>query len=259
MDLGIQHKTAIITGASHGLGRTCAEMLAHEGVNLVVCSRNYDSIFSSARTISETYGVNVVPIAADISLPESPDKLVNEAVRKFDSVDILVHTTGISPQEQFETTDDNSRDNAFNLMLMSAVRMAGSVMPNMTSKGWGRIIYLVSIPLHRQFPGSILLHSFRHAVKGMTESLSRETASQGVCINSIVTGNVDTEQFRSIVKNHARKTGSTEKDILHEIESALPRGRIGKPEEIARLVTFLASEKASYITGKTVYLDGEYG
>ena len=255
MDLGIKNKTAIVSGASQGLGRTCAEMLANEGVNLIVCSRNYDNIFSAARSISETFGVNVVPIAADISLPESPDKLVNEAVRKFDGVDILINNTGIFSQEKFEDPDESDWEKAFNLTLMSVLRMTQSVLPYMTSKGWGRIINLVTLPVQQQFPGLILTHSLRYAVVGMTKTLSNEAASQGVCINTIVTANVDTEGFRSIIKKRARESGSTEEKVQNEIESVIPLGRIGMPEELAWFVTFLASEKASYITGMTIDMD----
>ena len=182
MDLGIKNKTAIIAGASQGLGRSCAEMLANEGVNLIVCSGNYDKIFSAARSISETFGVNIVPIAADISLPESPDKLVNEAVIKFDGVDILINNNGISSQEKFEDPDESDWEKAFNLAFMNTVRMTRSVLPHMTSKGWGRIINLVSLPVQQKFPGLILSNSLRYAIVGMTKTLSNEAASKGVCM-----------------------------------------------------------------------------
>ncbi len=256
MDLGIKNKTAIVSEASQGLGRSCAEMLANEGVNLIVCSGNYDNIFSAARSISETFGVNIVPIAADISLPESPDKLVNEAVRKFEGVDILINNTGISSQEKFENPDENNWEKAFNLAFMSTVRMTRSVLPHMTSKGWGRIINLVSLPVQQQFPGLILSNSLRYAIVGMTKTLSNEAASKGVCINTIITGYFDTESFRSIIKKRARGSGSTEEEIQKEIASAIPMGRLGQPEELAWFITFLASEKASYITGMTIHVDG---
>lgn len=256
MDLGIKNKTAIVSGASQGLGRSCAEMLANEGVNLIVCSGNYDKIFSAARSISETFGVNIVPIAADISLPESPDKLVNEAVRKFDGVDILINNTGISSQEKFEYPDESDWEKAFNLAFISTVRMIRSVLPYMTSKGWGRIINLVSLPVQQQFPGLILSNSLRYAIVGMTKTLSNEAASKGVCINTIITGNFDTESFRSIIKKRARESGISEEEVQNEIASAIPMGRLGQPEELAWFITFLASEKASYITGMTIYMDG---
>ena len=119
MDLGLKNKTAIVLGASGGLGRCCAEMLAAEGVNLIICSRNYDNIFAAARSISETYGADVVPIAADISLPETPDKLVGEALRKFSSIDILINNTGISSTAKFDDSDEKELERSFNTTLMT--------------------------------------------------------------------------------------------------------------------------------------------
>ncbi len=258
MDLGINGKTAVVCGASKGLGRACAEQLADEGVNLVVCSRNFDKIFSTARSISEKYGVNVVPIAADISQPESPDKLVGEAIKKFESVDILINNTGGPPPGRFDDIEDSEWENAFNLTLMSIVRMTRAVLPHMSSNGWGRIVNLASISVKQPIPGLILSNSLRSAVVGMAKSLSQDVASKGVLINTIATGNIDTERLRSIIKSRAKAAGVTEKKELSALESTIPMGRIGRPEELASLVVFLASERASYITGVTIQVDGGF-
>jgi len=256
MDLGIKGKTSIVCGASQGLGRASAEMLANEGVNLVICSRNFDKIFSTARSISETSGVSVVPVAADITLPESSDKLVNEAIKQFGSIDILINNAGGPSPGKFEELDDSEWENAFNLALMSTVRMTRTVLPYMISKGWGRVINLASISVKQTISGLILSNSIRSAVTGMAKTLSQEVASKGVLINTIATGNFDTDRLRSIIKNRARASSITEKKAQHELESTIPIGRIGRPEELAWVVAFLASEKASYITGATIQVDG---
>jgi 3-oxoacyl-[acyl-carrier protein] reductase len=256
MDLGLKNKTAIVCGASRGLGRACAEVLAGEGVNLVICSRNFDKIFSTARSISETYGNDIVPIAADVSLPESPEKIVNEALKKFGGVDILINNAGGPAPGTFDDINDSEWEKAFTLTLMSAVRMTRAVLPSMIARGWGRVVNLASLSVKQPIPGLILSNSLRSAVVGMAKTLSREVASRGILINTIATGNFDTSRMRSLLKNRAATVGTSEEKARTDLESTIPLGRLGKPEELAWLVAFLASEKASYITGATIQVDG---
>ncbi|MFC1552930.1 SDR family oxidoreductase [Candidatus Latescibacterota bacterium] len=254
MDLGLKNKTAIVLGASGGLGRCCAEMLAAEGVNLIICSKTYDKIFAAARSISETFGADVVPIAADISLPETPDKLVGEALRKFSSIDILINNTGISSAGKFDDSDEKELERSFNTSLITSIRMAQSVLPHMTSKGWGRIINITSSGTNSHFPGTVFASSLKTAVIDLSRTLSMEFSSNGVLVNTVLTGTFDTESFRAQLKKDAKKTGRSEKTVKREIESALPIGRIGNLEELAWLITFLAGERSSYITGTTIHV-----
>ncbi|MFC1490138.1 SDR family oxidoreductase [Candidatus Latescibacterota bacterium] len=254
MDLGLKNKTAIISGASGGLGRCCAEMLAAEGVNLIICSKTYDKIFAAARSISETFGAEVVPIAADISIPETPDKLVNEALLKFNSVDILINNTGISSNGKFEDLDEKELERSFNTSLLSSIRMAQAVLPHMTFQGWGRILNISSSITNQHFPGTIFAQSFKSAIIDLSRTLSLEVSSKGVLVNTILAGNFDTTIFRSNVKKTAKIIGKSEHAVIREIESAIPIGRIGKLEELAWLIAFLAGERSSYITGTTIYV-----
>ena len=164
MDLGIDGKAAIVCGASQGLGRACAEVLAEEGVNMVLCSRNFDKIFDVARTISETYGTDVKPVACDLTHTGSPEKLVREAVSKFDGVDILINNAGGPPPGSFSGIDDEAWEKAFNLTLMSAVRMIRAALPVMIDKGWGRIVNLASISVKQPIAGLLLSNSLRSAI-----------------------------------------------------------------------------------------------
>jgi 3-oxoacyl-[acyl-carrier protein] reductase len=256
MDLGIKGKVAIVCGASGGLGRACAEALAAEGVRMVLCSRSFDRIFDAARSISETYGTDIVPVACDISHAESPDKLVREATTKFESVDILINNAGGPPPGTFDDLSDEAWEKAFNLTLMSAVRMSRAVLPLMKAKGWGRIINLASIAVKEPIAGLMLSNSLRSALVGMAKTLSREVADRGILINNIATGNFNTERIQSLFENRARNQGITPDQARMQLESTIPLKRLGRPEELAWLVAFLASERASYITGTTISVDG---
>jgi len=256
MDLGLKNKTAIVCGASQGLGKACAEALAGEGVRMVVCSRDFDRIFQAARSIAETYGSTVIPFAADVSNPESPDKLVREAMSKFGSVDILINNAGGPPPGKFGDLDDGDWEKAFNLTLMSVVRMTRAVLPFMEKNKWGRIINLASISVKQPIPTLLLSNALRSSVVGLAKTLAAETASKGVLINTIATGYFETERLKSVFKSQSRKTGLTVGEARAKVESTVPIGRIGHPEELASVVAFLASERASYVTGTTILVDG---
>lgn len=256
MDMGIEGKTAIVCGSSRGLGRACAEALAAEGVNLVLCSRNFDRIFETSRAISERFGVNVIPISADISHPDSPDKLVHEALSHYGGVDILINNAGGPPPGRFDDFDDADWDAAYQLTFMSVVRMSRAVLPLMAKNHWGRIVNLASISVKQPIPGLLLSNAFRSAVVGLARTLADEAAPLGILVNTIATGSFDTDRLRGVYKKRAEETGTPEEEFLKTAEAAIPLGRIGRPEELAWLTTFLASERASYITGATIQVDG---
>ena len=256
MDFGIQGKTAIVCGASRGLGRACAEALAGEGVNIVVNAREFDAVFDTARLIAERYVVEAVPVAADISHPDAPETLMKAAHDRFGGADILINNTGGPTPGTFADCADEEWEKAFHLTLLSAVRMTRAVLPSMTAKGWGRIINLTSIAVKQPIGGLILSNSLRSAVVGMAKTLSQEVAARGITVNNIATGTFYTERLRAIFEDRANRQGITVEQVREEQESAIPMGRLGRPEELAWLVAFLASRRASYITGATIQIDG---
>jgi len=256
MDLGLKDKTAIVCGASQGLGRACAESLAAEGVKILMCSRNFDRIFQAARSIAEACGTTVIPFAADLTVTDTPKKLVHEALSKFGKIDILINNAGGPPPGTFDELDDRAWEDAFRLTLMSAVRMTREVLPVMTGNGWGRIINLASISVKQPIPNLLLSNSLRSAVVGMAKTVADQVASKGVLVNTIATGSFDTERLRSVIRGQSKNSGLTEQEAEAKYAASIPLGRIGRPEELAWLVTFLASERASYITGTTILVDG---
>ena len=256
MELGIKGRTAIVCGSSQGLGRACAEALAAEGANLVVNARNKDEITHTAGSIAETYGVEAVPCVADMMDPDAPDLLTRTALERFGGIDILINNAGGPPPGVFLDSTDEQWERAFRLTLMSVVRMTRAVLPAMFERRWGRIINLASISVKQPINGLLLSNSLRSAVIGMAKTLSREVAPKGVLVNNIATGSFDTERLRSIFRDRASRGGKTLEEVLAFEESAIPLGRIGRPEELAWLVTFLASERSSYITGVTIPVDG---
>ena len=256
MDLGIKGKTAIVCGSSRGLGRACAEALATEGVNLVLNARNAEDISRAAMEISGRFGVEAVPAAADLADPGATDILVHAALERFGGIDILINNAGGPPPGVFLDLSDESWEKAFRLTLMSVVRMTRAALPYMFERKWGRIVNLVSLSVKQPIDGLLLSNSLRSAVIGMAKTLSREVAPKGVLVNNIATGSFDTERLRSIFRDRAVRSGLTPEGILAKEESAIPLGRIGRTEELAGLVTFLASERSSYITGATIPVDG---
>ena len=228
MDLGIKGKTAVVCGASRGLGRACADVLAAEGVNLVLCSRNFENIFNAARSISETFGIEAVPIAADISIPDSPEKVAHEAVKKFGGIDILINNAGGPPPGTFDDTGDENWEKAFNLTLMSAVRMTRAVLPFMKEKKWGRIINLTSISVKQPIQNLLLSNSLRAAVIGMAKTLSQEAGHHNILVNNIATGNFDTERLKSIFAARAKARNISEEQVLKDARIRYSAGKTRK-------------------------------
>ena len=181
---------------------------------------------------------------------------MKEATGKLGGVDILINNAGGPPPGTFDDLGEEAWAKAIDLTLMSAVRMTRAVLPWMTAKGWGRIVNLASISVKQPVSGLLLSNSLRSAVVGMAKTLSQEVADKGILINTIATGSFDTGRIRMLFESRAEKFGITPEKARAQHESAIPLKRLGKPEELAWLVAFLASERASYMTGTTISVDG---
>lgn len=256
MKLGLCNKTALVGGASRGLGLAIAERLAEEGANLVLVSRNVHDIDRVCRKLHEENGIEALAVAGDQSKLEDIDRILHMAIARFGAIDILVHNTGGPPPGLFVDHDDNAWNAAFEGLLLSVVRMCRGVLPNMKSHGWGRIVLNTSFTVKEPAPRLILSNVFRTGVVALAKTLSHEVAADGITVNCVCPGAFDTQRLRSIFEEQAQRDGKTIQEIESEWVSRIPIGRVLEPKELAGLVAFLVSECAGGITGASIPIEG---
>ncbi len=256
MDLGLQGRVAVVCGAGRGLGFAAALELAREGANVVICARGEDSIAAAARRIEEQTDSGALGIAADVSRAGAAEKVIGAAVKKFGGVDVLVNNAGGPPAGSFDNHDDAAWSAAVELNLMSAVRFSREAIPHMRHKQWGRIINITSVAVKQPMEGLILSNAVRAAVVGMAKTLSNELAGDGILVNNVCPGFIETDRSVSLVQGRAEQAGCSYEEQLARLSATIALGRMGSPGELAALIAFLASERAGYITGATVQVDG---
>jgi 3-oxoacyl-[acyl-carrier protein] reductase len=256
MDLGLKNKVALVTAASRGLGRAVAEELAAEGASLIICSRKTDAIERVATEIKNATGVEVLGLAADVANPEDVKRLVQSASERFGRIDILVTNAGGPPAGQFESFTLEQWEEATRLLLHSAVELARQVLPGMKERRWGRILNITSIAVKQPVDNLILSNSLRAAVTGFARTLANEVAGLGVTVNNIMPGYTRTERVEELARMMSAKQGITPAEFIARWEQEIPMRRIGEPREFAALAAFLVSERASYITGTSIPVDG---
>ncbi len=242
MNLTIKGKRALIMGASRGLGFAVAKELAAEGVITAICSSNKENIERAAQEIG------AVPFQADLSKPDVAKKLVADVIAKLGGIDILVVNNGGPVGTTFDTSSDNLWREAFEALFMTTVDSVRACLPGMKNNGWGRIMVITSVAAKEPLANLILSNSLRAGIHGLVNSMSKEFAKFGITVNAIMPGVIMTERISYAFK----KLNVTEEQATANI----PAGRVGQPEELAALVTFLASERASYITGQAIAVDG---
>lgn len=258
MDLGLKDKVALVAGASKGLGREVARSLAREGASVAICARNGELLEKTALAISGDTGAQIWWKVTNLSDPKDVKAFVEGAVERFQTVHILVNNAGGPPSAKFVDLEEDSWEDTFQLNLMSAIRLTRHVLPYMRKQGWGRIINLTSAAVKQPIEGLILSNSIRAAVHGWAKSLSNELAHEGILVNCVCTGFMRTERVEQLAESLARSKGTQSSEIIMGWEAQIPMGRLGKPQELADLVAFLASERAGYITGTSIAIDGGY-
>ncbi len=256
MDLGLKNKIALVAASSKGLGRASAEALAQEGAQVAICARNEEVLRTTAVEIGTSTGSEVLAIPADVSQKEDVERVVKEVVEHFGTLHIVVTNAGGPPAGYFQDFDDQQWQAAFNLTMMSAVRLIRAVLPYMQQQQWGRIINITSLSVKEPIDALILSNSIRAAVHGMAKTLASQLGQYGITVNNVMPGTIHTDRVEQLAQHAASRTGQTVTEALADMGKAVPLGRVGQPEELGALVAFLASEQASYINGASIPVDG---
>lgn len=256
MDLGLQGRVAAVAASSSGLGRAVAQGLAEEGARVVLCSRDETRVRTAAEEIAAATGAETLAVVADVSHEEEAHRFVREAAKWWGRLDILVTNAGGPPPGTFEGLGDEEWQHAFELNLLSSVRMIREALPYMRQARWGRIINITSTSVKAPIPNLLLSNAIRAGVVGMAKTLSLEVAADNILVNNICPGRLDTDRVRSLDEDRAHRSGKSVEEAKQENLSQIPLGRYGEPRELANLAVFLASDAASYITGTTIQVDG---
>jgi len=258
MDFGLMGRVAIVTGSSQGIGRAIALGLSQEGVKLSLCARNEKQLEETAKHIRSSTGMDVLPVQADLTKEDDIRRLVAETAEAFGRIDILVNNTGGPPSATFMETSEEHWRNAVNLLLMSAVTTCLEVVPHMQEHTWGRIINMTSFAAKQPADRLVYSNTLRAGILGLTKTLANELAQYGILVNAVCPGWTLTKRVEELAKTRAKSLGKTPEEIIKNWENDIPLKRLAKPSEIANLVVFLASERASYITGTAIQVDGGY-
>lgn len=255
MDLQLKGKTALVLAASKGLGKACALALAAEGADVIIGAREQTALDAAAKEIAAFGKGRVRAIPVDVTDANQVTALVTAAAAESGKIDILVNNAGGPPFGKFESFADATWQSAFELTLLSAVRFSRLVLPHMRPTGSGRIINITSLSTKTYLPGSVLSTSLRLAVVGMAKMLANELGPDNITVNNVAPGSILTDRLRHSMTSTGPGAPPFEEQLAAHAKD-IPLGRIGKPEELAALVAFLASPLASYITGATIPVDG---
>lgn len=256
MDLGLKGKKALVTGASKGLGFGVASLLAAEGVQVIINSRSEVNLNAAMEKILSATGQKVDVIAGDLQDAEAASQLVGAAVDKLGGLDILITNTGGPRPGKFETMTDEDWLNAFNLLLMSHVRLIRSALPHLRESQTPSVLTITSFAVKQPLPNLVLSNSLRAATAGLTKTLSQELGAEGIRFNSILPGYTDTERIQTLVKASAAANATSEEEELAKLAAEVPFRRIASVEEFANAAVFLVSPAASYLNGIMLSVDG---
>lgn len=256
MDLGLRGRVALVAAASKGLGRAVAFELALEGAKVAICAREPRALEATAADIRASTGAEVLAVPADVSKVADVERLVNETLARFGQVDILVNNSGGPKPGTFDALDAAAWQSAAEITLFSAVELTRRLLPGMKQRRWGRILNVTSITVKQPIGNLMLSNSLRAAVTGWARSLANEVAADGVTVNNLLPGYTRTDRVEELARLAVEREGITTEQYYDRLRRDIPMGRVAEPQEFAALAAFLASERASYITGTSIPVDG---
>ncbi len=256
MDLGIRGKTALVVAASKGMGKASALGLGAEGARVVMCARGEAALKDAAAEVKQKTGAEVLALPADASRAADISRVVAEANRAFGGVDILVANVGGPPPGPFEAMTDEQWKAAFEQVHLSTVRFIREVLPHMKRSRWGRILAIQSSSVKQPVDGLVLSNGIRPGIAGLFKTLAGDVAKDNITVNLVLPGRILTDRFLEHQTDRAKRSGVSLEQQMEISSADIPMGRIGTPDEFAAMVVFLASARASYITGVAVQVDG---
>lgn len=258
MELGLKGRVALVTGASSGLGFATAVALVAEGARVIINSRSAENLKKAADRINRQAGSRPQLIEGDLSVTGECERVVEKAKSLYNAIDILVANAGGPPSGDFMSLPRENWSDSARLTLFSAIDLARAVIPSMMQNGWGRIIFITSLSVKQPAPGLIISNTLRAGVTAFAKSISNELAKHGITVNTVCPGFTKTERLSYLAEKQAKDKGVKPEDIFKGWVDNIPAGRLGEPSELAALISFLASDKAAYITGTSIPVDGGY-
>ncbi len=258
MDLGLKDRVALVAASSQGLGKAIAIGLAREGAKLALCARTEAALSATAEQIRRETGSEVFARPLDLTAAEDVRTFVADTVKRFGRLDICVANAGGPPSKSFADTSEEDWRYAVDLNLMTTVHLARETLPIMRERRWGRFIAITSISVKQPLDGLVLSNAVRSGVAGLVKTLANEYGPYNVLVNNVCPGFTATSRLISLAEQLAKREGVERREIEARWALQSPLGRIGQPEELANLVAFLASERAGYITGVSIPVDGGF-
>jgi len=256
MDLHLKEKTVLVTASSSGIGKKTAELFIKEGCKVAICSHNKENLLKAVEEIKASYGVEPLWNLCDINEPQDIEDTVSVVRKNLGDIDILVNNCGGPVPGFFEDLYDENWENAFEQVLMSTIRFTRLVLPGMKAKNSGRIINITSLSVKQPVDNLILSNSLRSAVTGFAKTLSNQVGKYNITVNNVAPGYTLTSRLHELSESRAKVSNTSPEKILESMSNDVPMKRLARPEEVASLIVYLASEQAGYINGQTIAVDG---